>query len=94
MIKGLSLNQKYEMSKRNKHKNDPTTPPEIANMSNIRKSYDSRNARTNSAVDKLRMSKEVLHPQSYLEWSHNYGYSALSSTQQHGCIWEHGLKDQ
>lgn len=46
MINGLSLTHKHEIQRRGKKENI-MTPPEISNIQNIRKSYDSRNMRTN-----------------------------------------------
>lgn len=60
MINGISIAKKTDTGRRNK------IPQELLNIENLRRSYDSRNARTNSAVEKLRIgtvSNTLHYPQ-------------------------------
>ena len=60
MINGISMSKKTDTGRRNK------IPHELLNIENLRRSYDSRNARTNSAVEKLRIgtvSNTLHYPQ-------------------------------
>lgn len=56
IVNGLSLS-KNEINKRMKN-----VPKELTNINHLRKSYDSRNARTNSAVEKLRIANNSNNP--------------------------------